>query len=469
MYNLTDREIVLGVSGSIAAYKAADLASKLTQAGVRLDVVLTPAAAKFVTPLTFQSVSGRPAYVDMFDTASGASELHIELARRANALLIAPASATTIARVALGLAEDLVSLTALATRAPIIVCPAMDPQMFEHEATQAHLETLRRRGLHVVGPEEGRLASGHTGPGRMSEVHTIIGALRYVLGKDADLAGRKVVVSAGGTQEPVDPVRYVGNYSSGKMGYALAEAARDRGADTVLVSAPAALPEPYAVRVLPVRQAAEMRDAVLAECADADSCTLDVCTPRNRGALILDSDYDHVTMVRPGYTDVGQEPGFFPGLNASTFTVECWFQWAGTGIIADTAGYLFEPDPGGIQAYPLVTKGIRGAEYVPNNPSFDGLYSVNYFLGILEPGHTLAADLEEHPDGPFPALNHPVYGTTVIDIGVWHHAAMTYDGSCWQLYLDGQPETDGTNCPNVPPADGTLHFFSVGAGQGWEG
>lgn len=271
MYNLTDREIVLGVSGSIAAYKAADLASKLTQAGVRLDVVLTPAAAKFVTPLTFQSVSGRPAYVDMFDTASGSSELHIELARRANALLIAPASATTIARVALGLAEDLVSLTALATRAPIIVCPAMDPQMFEHEATQAHLETLRRRGLHVVGPEEGRLASGHTGPGRMSEVQTIIGALRYVLGKDADLAGRKVVVSAGGTQEPVDPVRYVGNYSSGKMGYALAEAARDRGADTVLVSAPAALPEPYAVRVLPVRQAAEMRDAVLAECADADA------------------------------------------------------------------------------------------------------------------------------------------------------------------------------------------------------
>ena len=271
MYNLTDREIVLGVSGSIAAYKAADLASQLTQAGVRLDVVLTPAAAKFVTPLTFQSVSGRPAYVDMFDTASGASELHIELARRANALLIAPASATTIARVALGLAEDLVSLTALATRAPIIVCPAMDPQMFEHEVTQAHLETLRRRGLHVVGPEEGRLASGHTGPGRMSEVHTIIGALRYVLGKDADLAGRKVVVSAGGTQEPVDPVRYVGNYSSGKMGYALAEAARDRGADTVLVSGPAALPEPYAVRVLPVRQAAEMRDAVLAECADADA------------------------------------------------------------------------------------------------------------------------------------------------------------------------------------------------------
>ena len=270
MYNLTDRQIVLGVSGSIAAYKAADLASKLTQAGVRLDVVLTPAAAEFVKPLTFRSVTGRQAYVDMFDAASGAAELHIELARRADAMLIAPATATTIARVALGLAEDMVSLTALATRAPIIACPAMDPQMFEHEATQGHLETLRRRGVHIVGPEVGRLASGQTGAGRMSEVETIIGALRYVLGRGGDLAGKKVVVSAGGTREPVDPVRYVGNYSSGKMGYALAEAARDRGADVVLVSAPTALAAPYAVRVIDVSRAAEMRDAVVAECADAD-------------------------------------------------------------------------------------------------------------------------------------------------------------------------------------------------------
>jgi phosphopantothenoylcysteine decarboxylase/phosphopantothenate--cysteine ligase len=270
MYNLTDRNVVLGVSGSIAAYKAADLASKLTQAGVRLDVVLTPAAAKFVTPLTFQGLSGRPAYVDMFDTSSGASELHVELARRADALVVAPASATTIARLALGLAEDMVSLTALATRAPILVCPAMDPHMFEHEATQGHLETLRRRGAHVVGPEVGRVASGHSGAGRMSEVETIVGALRYVLGKGGDLAGKKIVVSAGGTREPIDPVRYVGNYSSGKMGYALAEAARDRGAETVLVSA-AGLPDPYAVRVVAVRQAAEMRDAVVAECAEADA------------------------------------------------------------------------------------------------------------------------------------------------------------------------------------------------------
>jgi phosphopantothenoylcysteine decarboxylase/phosphopantothenate--cysteine ligase len=270
MYNLTNRNIVLGVSGSIAAYKAVELASKLTQAGARVDVLLTPAAARFVAPLTFQGVSGRPAFVDMFDTASGASELHIELARRAHALVIAPATATTIARVALGLAEDMVSLTALATRAPIVVCPAMDAQMFEHEATQGHLETLRSRGVHMVGPEVGRLASGHVGPGRMSEVDSIIGAARYVLGRDGNLAGKKVVVSAGGTQEPIDPVRYVGNYSSGKMGYALAEAARDRGADVALVSGPVALAAPYAVRVVSVQRAAEMRDAVVAECADAD-------------------------------------------------------------------------------------------------------------------------------------------------------------------------------------------------------
>jgi phosphopantothenoylcysteine decarboxylase/phosphopantothenate--cysteine ligase len=271
MYNLTDRNIILGVSGSIAAYKAADLASKLTQAGARLDVVLTPVAERFVTSLTFQSVTGRRAYVDMFDTASGASEQHVELARRAHALLVAPATATTIARIALGLAEDMLSLTALATHAPIVICPAMDPHMYEHEATQGHLETLLSRGVHVVGPDVGRLASGHTGPGRMSDVDTIIGGLRYVLGRYGDLAAKKVVVSAGGTQEPIDPVRYVGNYSSGKMGYALAEAARDRGADVALVSGAVALPVPYAVRAVFVRSAAEMRDAVVAECADADA------------------------------------------------------------------------------------------------------------------------------------------------------------------------------------------------------
>lgn len=210
-----------------------------------------------------------------------------------------------------------------------------------------------------------------------------------------------------------------------------------------------------------------------AQCADADGCTLDACLPRNRGALILDSPYDHVTMLRPGYTGGEDVPGHYPGLNASEFTVELWFQWDGSGIITATSGYEYGYDPGGIEAYPLVSKGIRGAEFVPSNPSWNGLFSVNYFLGILEPGGVLTADLESHPDavpaGSTHVPNHPVTGTTVITPGAWHHAAATYDGNCWQLYLDGLPETDGTNCPRVRPADQTLHFFSIGAGQGWEG
>jgi len=270
VYNLTDRNIVLGVTGSIAVYKAVDLASKLTQARAVLNTIMTPEASKFVAPITFQGVSGRRPYWDMWDANNDLAEAHIALARQAELLVIAPATATVIARLALGLAEEMVSLTALATRAPLMVCPALDSQMFEHPATQEHLDTLRSRGIQIVGPEEGRLASGQVGRGRLSEVDTIIGWIRHVLGKDGDLAGKKVVVTAGGTHEAIDPVRFVGNSSSGKMGFALAEAARDRGANVVLVSGPSALPDPVAVEIVRVRRAAEMRDAVIAGCADAD-------------------------------------------------------------------------------------------------------------------------------------------------------------------------------------------------------
>jgi phosphopantothenoylcysteine decarboxylase/phosphopantothenate--cysteine ligase len=271
MYNLDERRIVLGVSGSIAVYKAVDLASKLTQTGAIVDVVMTPEATKFVAPLTFQSVSGRRVYWDMWDNPSDVSEPHIVLARRADLLVIAPATATLIARLALGLAEEMVSLTALATRAPLIVCPAMDTNMYEHAATQEQLNVLRRRGARVIGPEEGRLASGQMGRGRLSEVESIIGGIRYVLGASGDLAGKKVVVSAGGTHEPIDPVRFVGNNSSGKMGYAVAEAARDRGAAVTLVSGPVSLPDPFAVDVVRVTRATEMRDAVVSSCSEADA------------------------------------------------------------------------------------------------------------------------------------------------------------------------------------------------------
>jgi phosphopantothenoylcysteine decarboxylase/phosphopantothenate--cysteine ligase len=271
MHNLTGRTIVLGVTGSIACYKAVDLASKLVQAGARVEVVMSAEAAEFVRPITFQSITGRRPYSDMWDPANEIAEPHVGLARAAAAMAVAPATATVIARMALGLAEEMVSLTALATRAPLVICPAMDANMYEHPSTQAHIAALRERGAHFVGPEEGRLASGQLGIGRFSEVEKIIGSIRYVLGIGGDLAGKKIVVSAGGTHEPIDPVRFVGNYSSGKMGFALAEAARDRGAQTVLVSGPVALPDPYAVRVIRVRRAAEMRDAILPECEDADA------------------------------------------------------------------------------------------------------------------------------------------------------------------------------------------------------
>ena len=268
---LRDRHIALAITGSIAAYKAADLASKLTQAGARVDVLMTEAATRFITPLTLRSLTGRPVFLDMFDPGTELAEEHVELARRADAVMLAPASATTIAKLAQGLADDVVGLTVLATEAPVLVAPAMDNQMYENAATQANLATLRERGYDIVGPAEGRLASGRTGLGRLVETEVLLGALRQVLGRRGDLAGRRVVVSAGGTREALDPVRFITNNSSGKMGYALAEAARDRGADVTLVSTVSALPCPYGVCLVSVETVAEMREAVLGSCRGADA------------------------------------------------------------------------------------------------------------------------------------------------------------------------------------------------------
>ncbi|MGD9891574.1 MAG: bifunctional phosphopantothenoylcysteine decarboxylase/phosphopantothenate--cysteine ligase CoaBC [Dehalococcoidia bacterium] len=269
---LADCRVVLGISGSIACYKAVDIASKLTQAGALVDTVMTPAATTFVTPLALRSVTGRRVYVEMFDPETDVAEAHVALARRADAVLVAPASATTIARIAHGLAEEMVSLTVLATKAPVLIAPAMDNQMWTNPATVANVETLRARGIAFVGPGIGRLASGHSGPGRLEEPPVVLGALRALLGRDGDLAGRRIVVSAGGTQEPLDPVRFISNHSSGKMGYAIAEAARDRGAAVTLIATPgtAALETPYGVTRVPVTRTVEMRDAVLAACRHAD-------------------------------------------------------------------------------------------------------------------------------------------------------------------------------------------------------
>jgi phosphopantothenoylcysteine decarboxylase/phosphopantothenate--cysteine ligase len=259
---LKSKTVVLGVTGSIAAYKAAELASQLTQAGSRVEVIMTEAASEFIAPLTFRSITGRPVVTKMFELASEYSVEHVALADAADVVVIAPATADIIAKIVAGMADDMVSCTVLATKAPIIVAPAMDVNMYENQVTQDNLAKLKARGFTIVGPGCGWLASGKTGLGRLADVNEILGAICQVLGRNGDLAGKRIVVTAGGTQEPVDPVRCLSNRSSGKMGYALAEAARDRGANVVLVSAPSALPKSAGVDLVSVGTAQEMYKAV---------------------------------------------------------------------------------------------------------------------------------------------------------------------------------------------------------------
>jgi len=267
---LEGRRIVVGVTGSIAAYKAADLVSKLAQAGAEVDVILTESAQQFVTPMTFHSLTGREVYTDIFEVKAELQISHVELSRRADAVVIAPASATTIARIAHGLADNLLSLTVLATKAPVLLAPAMDSQMYENPATQANLALLKERGMTVVGPEEGRLATGRMGRGRLVDTETLLGAIRQVMGRNGVLKGRKVVVTAGGTREALDPVRFLSNRSSGKQGHALAQAAIDAGAEVTLIST-AQLPTPYGVKLVAVDSAESMLRAVLEHTRQADA------------------------------------------------------------------------------------------------------------------------------------------------------------------------------------------------------
>ena len=286
---LVGRHVALGVTGSIACHKAVDLASKLTQAGALVDVLMTRSATRFATPLAFRSITHRPVLADMFDPSSDDAIEHVAVAERADLVVVAPATANTIAKMALGLADDPVTTTVLATAAPVIVCPAMDGHMYEHPATAQNVETLRSRGVTIAGPGQGRLASGLMGQGRMIEVPEIVGHVRWVLGRRGDLAGRKVVVSAGGTREALDPVRFVSNRSSGKMGYAVAEAARDRGADTVVVAAPSDLPDPVGARVVNVVSAGDMLEALREHCAGADALVMAAAVSDWRPADVADS------------------------------------------------------------------------------------------------------------------------------------------------------------------------------------
>ena len=268
---MLSKTIVLGITGGIAAYKAADLASKLTQAGARVEVVMTEAATKFITPLALRSITGRPVVTDMFELTSEFSIEHVALAEAADVVVIAPATANVIAKLAGGISDNALTCTVLATQAPVIIAPAMHATMFQNPITQQNLSKLKARGFTVVGPERGWLASGEIGLGRLAGTDKIIDTISKVLSRSIDLAGKRIVVTAGGTQEPIDPARHIGNRSSGKMGYALAEAARDRGAKVTLITAPTSLPQPTSMEVIPVETAAEMKEAVVKALAKADA------------------------------------------------------------------------------------------------------------------------------------------------------------------------------------------------------
>jgi phosphopantothenoylcysteine decarboxylase/phosphopantothenate--cysteine ligase len=262
MTDLEDRSILLGVTGSIAAFKAATVASLFVQAGARVEVVMTEAAHHFIQPLSFSAITHAPVHTDAFARWHDDFTGHVGLARKADLFIVAPATAAAIARLALGLADDLLGLIALSTAAPVIVAPAMEERMLHHPATQGHLTTLSERGIRIVDPEYGTLASGAVGEGRMASPESVVATARDILRRTTRLTGKKVVITAGGTREPLDPVRFIGNRSSGAMGYALATAALAAGANVTLITADTSLRPPNGAALVHVNTAAEMYDAV---------------------------------------------------------------------------------------------------------------------------------------------------------------------------------------------------------------
>ncbi len=265
---LKGKQIVLGVSGSIACYKSADLASKLTQAGALVDVILTEAAQKFVAPLTFQSVTGRTVYSDLWNRDGHVQ--HVKLGESADLLLISPATAHTLAKLATGFADNFLTVTALAARCPVLIAPAMDGGMFAHPAVQENVALLRERGVIIIEPKEGRMASGLVGKGRLPETAEMMGHVRQLLGREGALAGKRLLITAGPTQEPLDPVRFISNHSSGKQGIALAQAAIDMGAEVTLITGRIHEPIPFGVTLVQIQTALELHDAVMAHIATRD-------------------------------------------------------------------------------------------------------------------------------------------------------------------------------------------------------
>lgn len=284
---LENKRIILGVTGGIAVYKSAMICSQLVQASAVVDVIMTEAAQKFISPLTFQALTHRPIYTGMFNIPPGENIPHITLAAEADLLLVAPATANTISKLASGMADNLLTAIALATTAPILLAPAMETHMWQHPATQANMNTLFARGIKAIGPAEGRMASGAMGPGRMAEPADIVSMARVVLAERGDLAGQHVVVTAGGTREAIDPVRFVSNHSSGKMGYAVAEVARDRGAKVTLITT-VNRPDPFGVEIVRVDSAEQMLQAVLSASRHADILVMAAAVADFRPAIIAE-------------------------------------------------------------------------------------------------------------------------------------------------------------------------------------
>jgi phosphopantothenoylcysteine decarboxylase / phosphopantothenate---cysteine ligase len=303
---LLNKRILVGICGGIASYKAVELVSRLQQAGALVDVIMSERADEFVRPLTFSSLSHRPVYSDLWEPSGRAAETHIALAEEAELLVVVPATANTIAKLAHGVADNMLTAVALATKAPLLLAPAMHQNMYTHPATRANITLLRERGVFIVEPEVGRLASGEVGIGRLPDTSVLLGAINIVLGRNGDLADYRVVVTAGGTQEPIDPVRYVGNRSSGKMGYALATEARDRGAHVILISGPVVLDVPYGVEVQRVETAIQMRDAVHDAVIDADVLVMSAAVADFRPAEVATQK-----LKKSGSQELDEQNGFF--------------------------------------------------------------------------------------------------------------------------------------------------------------
>lgn len=297
---LRGARIVLGVSGGIAAYKAADVTSKLVQAGATVDVIMTESARQFIGEATFQALTKRPVYGAVFTPWNESFNGHISLGHDADAIVVVPATAQTIARLAQGFADDMLGAAILSTTAPVLIAPAMEHLMYHHPATRANLKTLRERGVVQVGPDRGHLASGEEGDGRLATVDAILGSIRIALGRNGPLAGKRIVVTAGGTQEPIDPVRYIGNRSSGLMGYALAQAALDAGATVKLVTAPTHLVPPPGVDLSTVTTAEEMSATLSCLVRDAHALIM--------AAAVADFRPDHVAAKKIKKTEEGDAP-----------------------------------------------------------------------------------------------------------------------------------------------------------------